>query len=309
MEGYSILTTCFNDSKGIGRYLYEMISQTIPAVEIIVVDGGSKDDTVAQLRKYMERSSIPIRLIEGKRLNIAQGFNAAIKACRTDLFIISCIGNTFERNMAERLMAQYRQSKADVVYGRLAGIMSTRFSHVYNAAFMGGNKGIPCCSNRCVLLHKSAIEKNGYFLENFIFAGEDAEYYFSRCYKNAIVFDTIDDIVAAWEVPDSVKEFKKKIRAYTIADLQWGHLFRQFINAYTAYTFLVLAACIGVAIDVSYGIAAIIVVYLLGLVYASQRVKVITFASMNLFLFNVVLVTFYKIKYIKYAGPKYRVVK
>ncbi len=309
MEGYSILTTCFNDSKGICGYLDNMILQTLPAAEIIIVDGGSKDDTIGILRKYMEHSTIPIRLIEGKRLNIAQGFNVAIKACQTDLFIISCIGNVFERNMAERLIAKYRQFKPDIVYGRLVGIMSTRFSHIYNAAFMGANKGILCCSNRCVLLHKSAIEKNGYFLENFIYAGEDAEYYFSRCHKNAIVFDTIDDIVAAWEVPNSMKEFKKKIKAYTIADLQWASLPRLYLNAYTAYTLLALVSFIGLVINVQYGVFAIIIVYLLGLVYALQRVNIATFTSMNLFLFNVVLTTFYKMKYVKYANSKYRVVK
>lgn len=48
----SIVTVCFNAAKHIEETIRSVIDQTYPAIEYIVIDGGSKDDTLAIVGKY-----------------------------------------------------------------------------------------------------------------------------------------------------------------------------------------------------------------------------------------------------------------
>ncbi|MBC7920790.1 MAG: glycosyltransferase [Ferruginibacter sp.] len=51
----SIITVCYNAEQFIERTLRSVIAQTYPDVEYIVVDGASKDNTVALIRQYEPR--------------------------------------------------------------------------------------------------------------------------------------------------------------------------------------------------------------------------------------------------------------
>ena len=61
---YSVIATTFNDSKEIPLFMEDMLNQTLSPNEIIVVDGGSKDNTVSILEKIKSenRSKITITI-------------------------------------------------------------------------------------------------------------------------------------------------------------------------------------------------------------------------------------------------------
>jgi glycosyltransferase involved in cell wall biosynthesis len=48
----SIITVCYNSAETIGAAIESVLSQTYPAIEYIVIDGGSKDSTMDVVRKY-----------------------------------------------------------------------------------------------------------------------------------------------------------------------------------------------------------------------------------------------------------------
>lgn len=48
----SIITVCFNSAQYIESTIESVLTQTYPDIEYILVDGGSKDDTINIIRKY-----------------------------------------------------------------------------------------------------------------------------------------------------------------------------------------------------------------------------------------------------------------
>ncbi len=75
----SVIMTVKNDAAGCAVTLDSLRNQTRSPNEIIVVDGGSTDETIELIRRYAARDS-RIRLIEAPGVNIAHGRNIAVEA-------------------------------------------------------------------------------------------------------------------------------------------------------------------------------------------------------------------------------------
>jgi glycosyltransferase involved in cell wall biosynthesis len=50
----SIITVCYNSAETIGTAVESVLSQNYPAIEYIVIDGGSKDSTMDVVRRYRD---------------------------------------------------------------------------------------------------------------------------------------------------------------------------------------------------------------------------------------------------------------
>ena len=116
-NNFSVITTSFNDEQKVEAYLDAIITQTLPPSEIVIVDGGSKDNTCQIIRDFIPKTSIPILLVEDGRLNIAEAFNIGIKKAHTDYILISCMGNEFSITMCEDLYSKIKETDADSSYG------------------------------------------------------------------------------------------------------------------------------------------------------------------------------------------------
>src|SRR6186713_482725 len=51
----SVITAVYNGGKHIEKSIRSVVEQTYPAIEYIVIDGGSTDDTVEKIKKYEEQ--------------------------------------------------------------------------------------------------------------------------------------------------------------------------------------------------------------------------------------------------------------
>ena len=76
---YSVIATTYNDEESIEKYLNDIILQTIKPYEVIIADGGSRDNTVSIINKFNENSDINIKVVTKGRLNISEGYNLAIE--------------------------------------------------------------------------------------------------------------------------------------------------------------------------------------------------------------------------------------
>lgn len=216
---YTVTTTAFNDAKNLPRFISDMEKQTIPPDEIIVADGGSKDDTVAFLEEMNMKSKIRITVLSGKRLNIAQGFNEAIRAASTEYVFVAGIGNEFAPDCLELLIKA--RDKGDMIYPPIRCKGKSRFERAYARTFLHGDQGKDdkVSLNHGVLLKKNIFEDLGYFYENFIYAGEDSEFY-ELAEKHGYKPYCVKDAKLYWDVPQNIKEFKKQIRVYQIGAMQ-----------------------------------------------------------------------------------------
>jgi GT2 family glycosyltransferase len=305
LDNVTIITTSYNDSKNISKYLDNIMNQTALPKEIIIADGGSKDNTVNIISEYAQTAPAKIKILSGERLNIAQGFNKAIQNVDTTYVLITCIGNSFPYyEMVTDLFKCIDESKADIGYGILKGEDNGEFSHLYNEAFIGGKKGIPLASNRCVILRKDVFDRIGNFKENFIYAGEDADFFY-RARAAKLQYAFIDKTVVYWETPNSWNEYVKQLKFYSIAELQWGKIIPQFINKNNIFMVLLLLL-LTCSIFCIYNLLAFFILFIMRIAFVTIRKKIslkATFLCLSLSYIRF----YYKIKLIKYAGKKYRI--
>ena len=104
----TVVMTVKNDPIGCAVTLSSLTAQTRPPEEIIVVDGGSTDDTVRLITQYTE--SLPrLRLIEAPGANIARGRNIAVEAARGEIIITTDAGCRAEPQWVEKLLRPFQE--------------------------------------------------------------------------------------------------------------------------------------------------------------------------------------------------------
>jgi glycosyltransferase involved in cell wall biosynthesis len=86
----ALIATVLNEGDHLHRLLRSIAAQTQPPDEIVIVDGGSTDHTVALLHEYAR--SLPLRVLVEPGANISQGRNRAIAAAQADVIAVTDAG-------------------------------------------------------------------------------------------------------------------------------------------------------------------------------------------------------------------------
>ena len=76
----SVICTVLNEGESIKKLLDSLVEQSYAPAEIVVVDGGSSDNTVAYLEQYAAEHRLPLRVLVEPGANISRGRNLAIQA-------------------------------------------------------------------------------------------------------------------------------------------------------------------------------------------------------------------------------------
>jgi glycosyltransferase involved in cell wall biosynthesis len=103
-----MVTTVLNAHEGLHALLDSLIEQTRMPDEVIVVDGGSTDGTLAVVHHAMRRDK-RIRLIEHPGANIAQGRNVGIAAATGEIILSSDTGCRLDPQWAAHLIRPFGQ--------------------------------------------------------------------------------------------------------------------------------------------------------------------------------------------------------
>ncbi len=104
----SLIITTLNEGPAIRRLLDSILAQSLPPDEVVIVDGGSTDNTVAQIESYADR--LPLRLLIVPGANIAQGRNRAIAAAQGDILAVTDAGTRLEPTWLEAITRPLRQN-------------------------------------------------------------------------------------------------------------------------------------------------------------------------------------------------------
>ncbi len=195
----SLIFTVKNEADALPRLLDSIAAQTRAPDEIVVVDGGSTDATLAVLNDRAK--NLPMKIIVRPGANISQGRNAAIRAARGDLICSTDAGVRLNARWVEELTRPFderpgtddgrqttdaslpssvlRPPSVDVVSGFFIPDPQSVFETALAAttlpmlADINPEKFLP--SSRSVAFHKRAWEQvNGYperldFCEDLIF--------------------------------------------------------------------------------------------------------------------------------------------
>lgn len=299
---YSVVTTAYNDDGNIEKYLKNIMTQTIKPIEIIIADGGSCDNTCTIIETYRRKlaGEIEIKLCTAGRLNIAEGFNLAIKSAKQEIIAITGVGNYFPDDYFEKLLTGMEHSDCEICYGMIKGERKNKFQIIYDGAFlvMDAQCKIPC--NRGVLVKKSIFQKVGFFYENFIYAGEDAEFFYlaKRKGMKMLCIETANFI---WETPENLTEFLKQTRNYTIAGLQIKETQKVILN-----TIVKLMGCtFSLTIIWLFPFIGCFLLACIFFVLAEKGIRNVF--SIGLYLFYKLLTIFYTVRYSYYLKAAYKV--
>jgi glycosyltransferase involved in cell wall biosynthesis len=81
----SVIVTVLNEGPAICRLLDSLAAQTRQPHEVVIVDGGSTDDTLATLQAYADQGCLPLQILVEPGANISRGRNVAIAAASGDV--------------------------------------------------------------------------------------------------------------------------------------------------------------------------------------------------------------------------------
>jgi glycosyltransferase involved in cell wall biosynthesis len=121
----SVICTVLNEGKNVRRLLESLAAQTRQPDEIVIVDGGSTDETVSVLRSatsglYADQGGdiVPVKVIVEPGANISRGRNVAAAAAIGDVIVSTDAGVWLSSNWLEALTAPYETERApEVVSG------------------------------------------------------------------------------------------------------------------------------------------------------------------------------------------------
>lgn len=164
----SVIATVLNEGDSIRGLLQSLQRQTLPPDEIVIVDGGSRDDTVAIIRGYADR--LPLRLLIEAGCNISAGRNRAIEAARGDIIAVTDAGVRLSDDWLERISGPLRLDPAqNVVGGFFAADARTPFEIALGATTLPLAREIDAASflpsSRSIAFRKAAALRVGLYPE------------------------------------------------------------------------------------------------------------------------------------------------
>ena len=123
----SLVVPVRDEAETIHELLSSIAAQTRPPDEVLIVDGGSRDDTAERVRAAGGKDS-PVRVVEAGDATPGRGRNVGIAAARHEWVALTDAGNRLEPDWLERLTEVVRRDPAtDVVYGNYEPVTETFF--------------------------------------------------------------------------------------------------------------------------------------------------------------------------------------
>lgn len=178
----------FNGEKHLAQTIDSVIHQTYPAIEYIVVDGGSTDNTLDIIRRY--RHHIDYWVSERDH-GISDAFNKGISLARGEWVGILNADDWYEIEAVE--LAMQLANDADVVYGNLQCWESGRKEYL----FTGNHKMLPlemALNHPTVLIRRSLYDNWGVFNKEYKIA-MDYELLL-RFYTKGVKFGYVNNCLA-----------------------------------------------------------------------------------------------------------------
>ncbi|OGO15942.1 MAG: family 2 glycosyl transferase [Chloroflexi bacterium RBG_16_48_8] len=160
----SIVIRSYNEEEDIGRLLTGVLEQTVDELEIILVDSGSTDATVAIASHFPVHilNIVPEEFSFGHSLNVGC-------AAATGEFIVISSAHVYPvyKDWLEKLLEPFSDPQVALVYGRQRGNQHTKFSEHQIFASWFPSKSIPrqshpFCNNANAAIRQMLWEEHPY---------------------------------------------------------------------------------------------------------------------------------------------------
>ena len=226
----SIITVVYNNEATIREAIESVLNQTYPNIEYVIIDGKSKDNTVAIIEEYKDRLGY---FSSEKDKGLYDAMNKGIQAATGDVIGILNSDDLYQdTNVIADIMKQFNSDPSlDIVYGDLVYVKKEDISKVvrnwksktyYPKFFDHGN----------VPPHPSLFVKNTVYKEVGVFnldfkIAADYEFMlrifkkhnFNTCYMSRLMVRMRLGGESNGNINSIAKQNKEVIRAWKINDL------------------------------------------------------------------------------------------
>ncbi|MCA1552931.1 MAG: glycosyltransferase [Chloroflexi bacterium] len=206
-------------------------AQTRLPDEVVIADGGSRDQTVRLIERWAEAQRFPVRVLCLPGANIAQGRNAAIRSAGGEIVAVTDAGVRLDAQWLEMLIAPFtpdaEQTMADGRWTRKASVAAgffvpdpqTVFEMAMSATVLPSLRDVKprtfLPSSRSVAFTKAAWQAVGGYPEWLDYC-EDLVFDFALRQRFAFAF--APDAIAYFRPRSSLKSFFKQYFLYARGD-------------------------------------------------------------------------------------------
>ncbi len=218
----SICITVLNEERSIKKLLESLLGQTKKPDEIVIVDGGSTDNTTNIILKYFPE----VKLIKRKNLSRSKGRNLAVKNAKYSIIAMTDADCICDKHWLERILSPFEGSRVtDISAGFYKMVVNTDFQKAL-APFLGvtGEKFsknfLP--STRSIAFRKSLWKKIGGFPEDENKNTSEDTIFNYKAVLNKAKIVRVKTAIVYWEVPGNLSSAIKKFFNYAMWDAKSG---------------------------------------------------------------------------------------
>ena len=223
--GVSLVMTVLSDAAGAGDVLETLGAQTRMPDEVIVVDGGSTDDTVEVVRHAAERNPT-IRLIRAPGANIARGRNIGIESAGGEIIILTDGGCRLDPCWVQRIVAPFEEDpKTEFVAGFYKIDPRSLLEAVAGLATMRGALDLvdpatfnPSC--RSMAFTRRLWERAGGFPE-WLYTAEDTLFDY-KVRRMGVHWRFSEEALVYWRPRRTLSALYRQFRGYATGTAQIG---------------------------------------------------------------------------------------
>ncbi|MCY4064215.1 MAG: glycosyltransferase [Chloroflexi bacterium] len=232
----SLIATVLNEGDNIHQLFDSIQRQTRRPDEIVIVDGGSSDDTLAIMQAYAD--VLPLRIFVEPGCNISQGRNRAIAEARGELIAVTDAGVRLSVSWLEKISAPLLEEPTlNVVGGFFLADPQSAFETALGATTLplareiDGATFLP--SSRSIAFRKSAASASGLYPEWLDFC-EDLVFDL-RLREAGGPFAFAPDAVVYFRPRRGLRQFFRQYYLYARGDGKANLWFKRHLIRYLTY--------------------------------------------------------------------------
>jgi glycosyltransferase involved in cell wall biosynthesis len=232
----SLVVTVLNESEAITKLLDSILAQRRLPDEVVVVDGGSSDDTLAVLERYQGR--LPLKIIVDVGANISRGRNVGIQSATYELIAVTDAGVRLDPQWLATIIAPLeRPNPPEFVSGFFLPESVGVFEHALAMTTlpapdeMGKGRFMP--SSRSVAFPKSTWALVGGYPEWMTWS-EDVLFDLALIHRG-VTIEYVQEAIAWFRPRASLRSFARQYRNYAYGDGQGLLWTRRHLIRYGTY--------------------------------------------------------------------------
>ena len=235
----SLIITVLNEAKTIELLLESILLQTILPQEVVIVDGGSSDETMQLLTSFAHKHPQLSLIVDQKKGNRSVGRNWAAQLTKNKVLAVTDAGCQLHPNWLAELIAEYERSGSPVVAGYYSSKARTNFQKaVVPYVLVMPDRVNPetfLPATRSMLIEKDIFIQFGGFDETL---ADNEDYAFAKklqTHKIKIAFTS--KAIVYWKPTETIGSFYSMIFRFARGDVFAGIIRPKVITVFLRYLF------------------------------------------------------------------------